>query len=155
MGDSLRDMGHLFRMGGLLLAGVAAFFFVRALAVPDDFGEYGHFRAGALDDNASLPIRYAGRAACEECHADVVEARAGSRHGLIHCESCHGPAADHAADPSSGTPPLPDTRESCLNCHAASAPRPARHPQIVPSEHGEEGPCTVCHDHHHPDMEGS
>jgi hypothetical protein len=84
----------------------------------------------------------------------VVQARRGSKHARIHCESCHGPAADHAADPSSVTPPLPHTRESCLNCHSAGAARPAWHPQIDAAEHAPEGSCTECHDHHHPDMEG-
>jgi hypothetical protein len=155
MGEWFRDKGHLVRMGGLLAAGVLVFLFVRAIAVPPGFGKYGHFRAGALDDLASLSPVYAGHQACEECHADVVEARQGSKHAEIHCETCHGPAADHAADPSSRTPPLPDPRESCLKCHAASAARPARHPQIVPAEHAPEGPCTACHAHHHPEIEGS
>ena len=39
------------------------------LLVPSDFGVYGFYRAGALNDVKARPIAYAGRAACEECHA--------------------------------------------------------------------------------------
>jgi hypothetical protein len=142
-------------MAALLAAGVLLFLLVRSIAVPKGFGEYGHFRPGALDDIAALPLAYAGHEACEECHSDVALARAGSKHAGIACESCHGPAAAHAADPASGTPPLPDPRAACLDCHAFRAARPAGHAQIDPEEHAPEGACTVCHAHHHPDMEGS
>jgi len=64
--------------------------------MPKDFGQYGHYRPGALADNAAMPISFAGRAACEECHADVVEGRAGHKHEHVGCEACHGALAAHA-----------------------------------------------------------
>ena len=80
MSGWLKDKGHLVRMAGLFAVGISAFLVLRAVMVPAGFGVYGHFRAGALDDDRARPVRYAGHAACEDCHADVVEARQGSRH---------------------------------------------------------------------------
>jgi hypothetical protein len=57
------DKQHLVRMAGLFAIGITAFFVLRWLMVPADFGLYGHFRPGALDDARSRPLHYAGRAA--------------------------------------------------------------------------------------------
>ncbi len=150
----LRDRMHLIRMGALLFSLLVVFLVVRAVAVPREFGLYGHYRAPALDAVAARVPAYAGHAACEDCHADVVAARQGSKHAQIRCETCHGPAAAHAADPSSVQPVLPDARQLCLGCHAADAARPSWFPQINPQEHAPEGLCTECHSHHHPEAEG-
>ena len=154
MGGWLRDKEHLARMAGLLVAGVLAFLVLRSLAVPAGFGEHGHFRARALEDNAARPLVFAGHETCEECHGDVVDARRGSKHAKIHCEICHGPAADHAEDPSSRAPVLPDGRGSCLVCHSANPARPAWMSPIDAEEHVGEEACTTCHAHHHPEIEG-
>jgi mono/diheme cytochrome c family protein len=151
MRQSLKDREHLLRMLALLVAAIAVFLFVRSIAVPKDYGRFGPFRASALDDIAAMPVVFAGHSACEECHSDVVEARQGSKHTQIHCEICHGPAAAHAADPTASKPARPDGRELCLNCHVINVARPADFPQINPREHGDEGPCTACHPHHHPE----
>jgi len=63
------------------------------MMVPESFGKYGHYRANAVDDVMNLDIAYAGFEACADCHDDVVETKAGSRHAGVACESCHGPAA--------------------------------------------------------------
>ena len=155
MGGWLKDKEHLVRAGLLLAAGLSAFLVVRSVAVPRHYGVYGPFRPGALEDNAARPVSFAGHAACEECHTDVVEARHGSKHEQIHCEICHGPAAAHAADPASAKPVLPDGRAVCINCHAANIARPAWFPQIDVESHAGEEKCTSCHNHHHPEPEGS
>ena len=49
----------------------------RALVVPSDFGEYGHYRGSALVEATALEIKYAGKQACGECHDDVVDMKAG------------------------------------------------------------------------------
>jgi hypothetical protein len=137
-------------MGVVLVVGVAAFLVLRAVLVPDGFGVLGHYRVGAIEDNARRPARYAGRAACADCHADVVETRRGSRHERIGCESCHGPLAAHVADPGASAATRPDTRSACLGCHAASAARPRAFPQVVAADHAPEGACTECHRAHAP-----
>jgi hypothetical protein len=147
-----RDAEHLFRLAGLFLAGLVLFLVVRAWLVPENFGAYGHYRPAAVDEVAALPIHYAGRDACTDCHGDVVEKRAGGRHEKIGCESCHGPAAEHVADPTERHPIRPDPRSSCLECHRPLTGRPASHPQVDAAEHAGDSACAECHDPHHPDF---
>ena len=145
-----KDGQHLVRMASLFVAGVVVFLVLRYLLVPVGFGVYGHYRAGALDDNRARPLQYAGRAACEACHDEVVQARVGSRHARIGCEACHGPGLKHAEAPDAAKPIRPDPRAVCLRCHSASASRPKTFPQVKVAEHSPEGPCTECHKAHAP-----
>jgi len=147
-----QDKAHLVRMAVLFAAGVVFFIAFRAWMVPADFGVYGHYRAGALDDVRARPVRYAGRAACEDCHADVVAARQGSRHARIGCEACHGPLVAHVQAGGDKKPALPDSRVLCPRCHYASPWKPKTFPQVVVAEHSPEGPCIACHKPHAPKM---
>ena len=70
--SAFRDIEHLIRPAILAGIGVVLFLVVRGALIPDDFGLYGYYRAGALDDARAAPLRYAGRQACVECHEDVV-----------------------------------------------------------------------------------
>jgi hypothetical protein len=153
MSGWFKDKEHLVRMASLFAVGIAAFLVLQYLFVPEGFGRYGHYRAGALADNrdpGQHPLRYAGRAACADCHGDVVEARKGSRHEQIGCEACHGPAARHASNPSDVKPIKPDPRAICIRCHSASASRPKGFPQVLVDGHASEGACTACHNAHAP-----
>ncbi len=153
MSGWFKDKEHLVRMASLFAVGIGAFLVLQYAFVPAGFGRYGHYRPGALDDNrdpAKHPVHYAGRAACEDCHGDVVEARKGSRHERIGCEACHGPSARHASNPTEVKPTRPDPRAVCIRCHSASASRPKAFPQVVVAEHADEGPCTSCHKAHAP-----
>jgi hypothetical protein len=152
MRNFLRDREHLARMAILFMAGLAVFLAARQLLVPRGFHEYGHFRAAALADNAARPIAYAGREACESCHAEVAEARRGSRHAGISCEVCHGALAKHADDPGSVTPPRPDARALCLGCHRQDPARPKRFPQVHPEAHMGSEACDACHKPHRPEQ---
>jgi hypothetical protein len=145
------DEEHLLRVVGLFLAGLLAFFLVQALLVPKGFGVYGHFRAGALDDNRAHPILHAGRATCEACHTDVADARKGGKHERIGCEACHEAQARHAEaeDPAAQKPARPDAR-LCLVCHTANVAKPRGFPQIDPKEHAAPGSCLTCHKAHNP-----
>lgn len=137
-------------MVGLLAAGVAVFFGLSYFLVPRDFGRYGHYRAGALEANASRPLHYAGRETCIQCHSDVQEKRRGGKHAGIGCEACHGALASHAEGRMPGKPTLPDPRAVCLRCHEAQSARPSTFPQVVSAEHAPEGACTSCHAAHNP-----
>jgi Cytochrome c554 and c-prime len=147
----IKDREHLARMAGLFLVGLVLFLVVQVLLVPKDFYKFGHFRAGALADNASRPVVFAGRQACESCHPDVVEARKGSRHGIIGCEACHGALAKHADDPASLKPTRPEAQKLCVVCHLREVGRPQSFPQIDPQEHMGGEPCIACHKPHHPE----
>lgn len=144
------DYKHVLRMAGIFALGITAFFIFRAVMVPGDFGVYGHYRAGALKDNADRQIQYAGRAACVDCHSEIQQMRAGGKHAGIGCESCHGALARHVADATAVVPKKPHTRDTCLKCHTARPSKPAGFPQVVPADHAPEGACTECHKAHNP-----
>jgi hypothetical protein len=152
MSELFKDKEHLIRMAGLFVVGLAGFVLARGALVPADFGRYGHYRAGALDDNRGRPLHFAGRAACADCHDDVVRARTGSKHAAVGCEACHGALADHAADPGSVTPARPDAKTVCFVCHLPNVAKPRGFPQVDPREHGDSAPCNTCHQPHHPEV---
>jgi len=151
MKSGFRDVEHLARLALLFAVGVVLLLVFRAVVVPAGFGEYGHFRPGAMDDAANHEMHFAGRAACAECHDDVVKTKSGGAHARIGCESCHGPLAPHVADPDAVKPTLPVVAELCVRCHAANISRPAGFPQVEPDAHSEGSPCNDCHDPHAPD----
>lgn len=142
--------GHLVRVGVLFLAGVLTFLVLQALLVPEGFGRYGHYRAGALDDNRSQALAHAGRAACLDCHADAADAAKGGPHEHVRCEACHGPLASHAAEPLEHKAEKPDSRVLCARCHEANVARPARFPQVEGADHAGGEACASCHEAHDP-----
>jgi predicted CXXCH cytochrome family protein len=150
MSARFKDWEHLARVAGLFLAGLVAFLVLKAVFVPAGFGVYGHFRAGALDDNRARPLSYAGRVACAECHSDVVEVRQAGKHAAVSCEACHGPHAAHAADPSTTAARRPDAAQLCLVCHAANVAKPRSFPAIAVEEHAGTESCLTCHTAHNP-----
>jgi hypothetical protein len=152
MSGWLKDRDYLVRMAGLFALGVIVFLVFRAVMVPEGFGRYGHYRPGALDDVRARPLHYAGHAACEGCHADVVAARQGSKHARIGCEACHGPLLAHVAAGGEQKPALPDSRALCPRCHTKSPWKPTGFPQVVVAEHSPDGSCLACHKPHAPKM---
>jgi len=144
---------HLVRVAALFVAGVLAFLVLQALLVPKGFGLYGHYRAGALEENRARPVAHAGRAACVECHAEVPEAAKGGAHAAIRCEACHGALASHAADPMAQKAVRPDSKLLCARCHAANVARPAGFPQVDTAEHAGGEACTSCHVAHKPGLQ--
>jgi hypothetical protein len=150
MGGFFGHKGHLVRVAALFAVGVVVFVALQALLVPKGFGVYGHYRAGALDDNRARPPAHAGRAACVECHSDVWEPLQKGKHAGVHCEACHGPLARHAEDPSAGQAVKPDPKVLCARCHEPRVARPATFPQVDPAEHSGGESCTSCHKAHDP-----
>jgi Cytochrome c7 and related cytochrome c len=145
-----RHAGHLLRVALLCAGGLAVFLVARRVAVPADFGRYGHYRAGALDDARARPVVFAGQRACLDCHSDVGEIRKRSRHRQVSCEICHGPLAKHASGDDPATPKRPDGRTACLTCHLKNVSKPSAFPQIVLKDHADEGACSACHQPHNP-----
>ncbi len=147
-----KDFEHLIRLAGLFAVGLLFFAVVRAEFVPTDFGKYGHYRAGAITAAAALPITYAGRARCTECHEDTVNEAAPAKHKVISCEACHGPLLKHADDPAVEAPNA-DGQTLCLRCRAANTGKPSHHPTVVAKEHSDEDTCVACHKPHDPRMD--
>jgi hypothetical protein len=146
-----RDYEHLLRLAALCAAGLAVFAAVRWLLVPADYGDLGPFRAGAVAENRSRPIVYAGQVACVNCHVDVAELRQPNAHARIGCEACHLPLAAHAADPASAPARL-DGRKTCAGCHLPDAARPPTFKTVTFDDHAGEETCTTCHPAHAPKL---
>lgn len=122
----------------------------RHFLVPKTFGDIGHYRAAAIPQASERPIKYAGREACADCHSDVIEAHSQGRHQFVGCETCHGPAAAHAGNPTEVKPRIPRERDFCLRCHAYDPSRPTGFAQIDPTSHNPGKGCVTCHVPHAP-----
>jgi cytochrome c7-like protein len=169
MRGRFRHAGHVLRVAALFFFGFVAFLIVRAILIPPDFGVYGFYRAGALDDAKARPIKFAGRAACEECHAGTYDppdddAKAvalakedpvkDNKHITLNCEACHGPLAVHADDPEKPVSKVGNDK-LCLRCHLELKGRPSIQPQVIPGDHGDNDPCVSCHKPHRPKTDES
>ena len=152
MGTRFSHARHVLRVAGLFVAGFIVFLAVRQELIPKDFGlpGYGFYRAGALNEIATRPIAFAGRAACVDCHGDIVPAK--SVHTPLSCEGCHGPLAVHAGGNFDTKPRKLNPRTLCLTCHAKASGKPDFFKQIVAADHA-DGPCTACHKPHSPKIE--
>lgn len=150
MRERYRDYEHLLRLALLFVAGIAVFVVLRAVLVPEGFGDLGHYRPGALDDNRARTPSFAGQPACAACHDDVLEAKAKGKHAGVHCEACHGPLTAHAADPTTASATKPVVPALCVVCHESNVAKPASFPQVDPAEHAGEESCATCHAPHSP-----
>lgn len=95
------------------------------------------------------PARYAGSVPCADCHEEYEKKRTGY-HRTLSCETCHGPAKNHVANPSEVKPNAPRKREFCTLCHQYDPSRPTGFPQINPVAHNPLKPCISCHNPHDP-----
>jgi hypothetical protein len=150
MKELFKDKEHLVRVAVLMVVGVIGFLVLRGVLIPADYGELGHYRASALDDNSSVPLHFAGRAVCETCHDDVAAERAGGAHQRVGCEACHGALFVHAEDPDALVPELPSVTPLCVSCHTARVAKPDWFPQVEPDAHSGGEACDECHMPHSP-----
>ena len=140
---------QLFRILLLAVGIVAAYSVARYFLTPSSFGDYGWYRGVALAELRTRNRVYAGKQACEECHADEYQKLLKHEHKGLACESCHGPGETHGKDPRK------DNIEKsnfavCLRCHEANPSRPKWHKQIVIKNHYTGSKCTECHVPHSP-----
>jgi hypothetical protein len=147
-----RDWTHLLGPATVLVLALGIFLLVRGAIIPKAFGQYGHYRPGALDTVRQRPVSYAGQATCVACHEDQAKARALGRHAHVACEACHGPQAQHAENPAAQKPQLPDVANLCRRCHEKDAAKPKGFPQVVAAEHSGGMICTSCHQPHNPHL---
>jgi ribosomal protein L37AE/L43A len=152
MKKSVKDFEHLVRLAALFAAGLLFFVVLRAEFIPADFGKYGHYRPGAINDVAAKPMAYAGRTRCTECHDDEVKEAAPAKHKVISCETCHRALLKHADDPAVDVPKVGGPA-LCLRCHAANTGKPAHQPTVVAKDHSDEDTCVSCHKPHDPRMD--
>jgi hypothetical protein len=153
MSQGFKDIEHLLRLAGLFLVGLLIFLGVRAVMIPKDFGELGHYRPGALEDNRARAPMLAGRAACAECHPDAAADLEEDGHGGVGCEACHGALAAHAEDPVEVLPEPLDIVALCSTCHQRNAAKPEGFPQVDVADHSGGLECDACHEPHRPGMD--
>ena len=122
----------------------------RVVLTPRSFGQYGWYRGDALMERASLPVEFAGKKFCAECHEPQSEKLAQSGHKTLSCEACHGPLQWHADDPLSKKLRKEDAFADCLRCHQSNPSRPKWHKQIVAKDHYSGDKCIDCHPPHVP-----
>ena len=148
----LRDSAHLVRPALVLLGVLAIFLVVRSVIIPKAFGQYGHYRPGALDLVRQHKIAFAGQDTCVMCHDDQAKARAAGKHAHVACEACHGALAQHADDPEAHVPKLPAVADLCRRCHEKDAAKPRNFPQVATAEHSGGMACNTCHQPHNPHL---
>ena len=148
----LQDITHLLRMAAVFAAGLVLVLVFRSAFIPKSFGRYGHFRGDALAEITARPIVYAGHDTCEGCHPDAAETKSKGVHAHVNCESCHGPLAKHADDPTGIKPQLPDVAHLCIRCHFENIAKPQGFPQVNAKEHSGGQLCNTCHQPHSPDF---
>ncbi|MEI6562751.1 MAG: cytochrome c3 family protein [bacterium] len=150
------DYRHAYPVLVILFVLVTAGLTVRRLLVPKSFGEYGYFRADAMDDEKAIQPRHVGRAACVECHEDIAAIHAKDVHASVECETCHGVGGKHVKD---NDVPMAraDAKNDCLVCHRQLDARPGSFPQVDWQKHyqfvGVNDPttaCVRCHSGHEP-----
>ena len=152
---------QILRLVLLTLGIVGSYLVARAFLTPASFGEYGWFRGDALQELAARTPVFAGKQACDECHADVLQKLAKDAHKTLSCEACHGVSRLHADNPNipagreqadgADMGPVKLTGSHCIRCHEANPSRPKWFKQIVIKDHyGTK--CTDCHMPHQPNQ---
>ncbi|QGY44583.1 hypothetical protein GM418_13190 [Maribellus comscasis] len=125
------------------------FLIIRHFLIPESFGELGHYRANSIEEIGDLPIHYAGKSVCIDCHDIEAEQQRNDSHASLSCEICHGPGAKHANDYEvklikSGT------RKDCGRCHNLHSARKIEAVvQVnIQEHHTERENCIDCHNPH-------
>jgi hypothetical protein len=139
---------QIIRLVLLTIGIVCVYFTARYFLTPPSFGQYGHYRANALQEIAARQPLWAGKIACDECHSDHVQKLAKGEHKTLSCETCHGPGRAHDEDPAVKLPKL--NVALCVRCHQESPSRPKWLHQINVHTHYTGSVCTECHVPHQP-----
>lgn len=152
---------HVLRPLWVALGLVALVLVGRHFMMPSDFGvhgrnfTYGYHRLSNIDEWKAFPVKYHGKEYCVECHDDNAVESMASKHSVIQCENCHGPATNHPDDPEKLI--IDRSKALCLRCHAyLPYPKSLRSKLkgIDPQNHNPEAVCVECHNPHNPDVEG-
>ncbi len=111
---------------------IVLFLIMRQVLKPDSFGELGHYRSKAIQENKMRELHYAGSVNCLKCHEAIRTDKAQGSHAKLKCEVCHGPGLKHALYaekfkdgqlPDSLKMYKPSERKECALCHQINAAR--------------------------------
>ena len=116
-----KSYSHIIRIILILIAVVGVGVVVRAMVMPKSFGEFGHYRGDAVEDEINRPIRNGTNASCLVCHPYIRKMHMEGVHKTVSCEFCHGPMADHVKD-GKVIAHLPkkegkEIKTLCMRCH--------------------------------------
>ncbi len=152
---------HVYRPLYLVIVVIGLILLARFVVVPSDFGiyergfMYGFHRRSNEKEWEAFKVKFRTRKYCKDCHPDKYENIMKSKHHIIQCENCHGPAFDHPENPPKLE--INKARSLCLRCHT-KLPYPTSQRSkikgINPENHNPEMQCVMCHNPHKPDMEG-
>ena len=135
---------------------IAIFLVLKHFLTPDSFGEFGHYRGNALQENQDHESKHVGIKACAPCHDGqedtIMQLKASGLHESLECESCHGPGYKHIKSPETEKLFIPSqVREFCGVCHSKNAARGKDViKQVDLNKHNTKDNCTKCHNPHEP-----
>jgi len=159
---------HVFRPLFAVIGIIVLVLVARMLYVPKDFGihergyMYGWYRQSNIEDWKKVQVKYQGAEYCKDCHDKNYSGIKKSPHQNIQCENCHGPAGTAEGvvhfDPDKRPKLTIDrSRQQCLRCHYP-LPYPSSGRSeikgIDPEKHNPDIECSLCHNPHHPNLEG-
>ena len=126
---------------------------IRGAVVPKGFGQYGHYRPGALAPSASIPISYAGQDTCVMCHDDEGQ---GPRRRQARPRRLRSlprtPGQTRRRPGALKSRNSPTSPRSARRCHEKDAAKPKAFPQVVTAEHSGGMACNTCHKPHNPHL---
>ncbi|MBI5742075.1 MAG: cytochrome c3 family protein [Nitrospirae bacterium] len=152
---------HVWRPLWIVLGLVGLILLLRPLIVPSDFGTgergfmYGYHRKGNEEDWKAIKVKYRSKEYCKDCHQEKYDSNMSSKHSIIQCENCHGPAVDHPENPEKLV--IDKSRALCIRCHAYLPYEQSDRSKIKginPAEHNPDMECSMCHDPHKPNLGG-
>ena len=153
---------HVVRILLTLVGALIVAVLLRPLVLPNEFGEHGHYRPGAVEDEKNRPARNMTNESCYACHKNIRKIHKKGVHESVSCEVCHGAYADHVQDGLViGEMPVvrgDDIKPLCLRCHneIIRARPPESIKMISLPEHLEQKKvrtdhiCNQCHHVHAP-----
>jgi len=138
------------RLIPLFVIFIGLFLVIRHFLIPDSFGQFGHYRADALEEIAGKEMVFADPEDCKACHDDILEKISKSEHRGLSCLICHGPGLEHVNNPQTGNIVKPGSRNFCGKCHEYNITKPIDVIfQVDLSEHNPDFEnCTDCHNPH-------
>jgi predicted CXXCH cytochrome family protein len=151
---------HVLRPLWLAIGLVVLVLTARHFLVPKDFGvhgktfTYGFYRQSNVEEWKEFPVKYQGRERCAKCHEENFESISASKHKIIQCENCHGPAAGHPRKVKKLE--IDTSRGLCLRCHSKlDYPNSNRGmlKGVISEKHKRKVECSKCHNPHNPNLE--
>lgn len=153
---------HVVRIILTLVGMVVVGSVLRQAMLPDEFGMHGHYRPGAVTDEASRETRIMANESCFDCHPFIKKIHLAGVHKDVLCEVCHGAFADHVKDDAvfASMPVVrgEDIKPLCVRCHhkIVQAMPPEKMKLVAMPEHLEKKKvrthhvCNQCHHVHAP-----